>query len=143
MLPKLHVQNGTFLLPLAYPEGSPTHPSYPGGHATIAGAAVTVLKALYDESAMFPSPVVAGDDGQALTPFVGGDLTIGGELNKLAANMALGRDSAGVHFRSDETAGLALGEDVAIAQLREFKSTLAEPGPDFRFTRFDGFPERI
>ncbi|MFW5435355.1 hypothetical protein, partial [Paenibacillus apiarius] len=26
--------------------------------------------------------------------------TIGGELNKLAANIALGRDTAGVHWRS-------------------------------------------
>ena len=28
---------------------------------------------------------------------------MGGELNKLAFNMAFGRDTAGVHFRKDET----------------------------------------
>jgi hypothetical protein len=38
---------GTYLLPLAYPEGSPTHPAYPAGHAAIAGACATVLKAFF------------------------------------------------------------------------------------------------
>jgi hypothetical protein len=38
----------TFLLPTAFPEGSPTHPSYPAGHATVAGACVTLLKAWFD-----------------------------------------------------------------------------------------------
>jgi hypothetical protein len=37
------VRFGTALLPLAYPEGAPMHPSYPAGHAVIAGACVTVL----------------------------------------------------------------------------------------------------
>jgi hypothetical protein len=36
---------GSFLLPMAFPEGSPTHPSYGAGHATVAGACVTILKA--------------------------------------------------------------------------------------------------
>ena len=31
------------LLPMAYPEGSPAHPAYPGGHSTFAAAAVTIL----------------------------------------------------------------------------------------------------
>lgn len=143
VLPKLRAENATYLLPLAYPEGSPTHPSYPGGHATIAGAAITVLKALFNESAPYPAPMTPSDDGQTLNPLTGASLTIGGELNKLASNMALGRDSAGVHFRADETAGLALGEAVAIEQLREAKATFAEDLPDFRFTRFDGVTERV
>jgi hypothetical protein len=40
--------------------------------------------------------------------------TVGGELNKLAANVALGRDTAGVHWRSDGVEGLNLGEGVAV-----------------------------
>ena len=32
----------SYLLPLAFPEGSPTHPSYGAGHATVAGACVTL-----------------------------------------------------------------------------------------------------
>src|ERR1043166_4181711 len=36
---------GAYLLPQAFPEGSPLHPSYGAGHATVAGACVTILKA--------------------------------------------------------------------------------------------------
>ena len=35
---------GTYLLPQPFPEGSPTHPSYPTGHGTVAGACITLLK---------------------------------------------------------------------------------------------------
>lgn len=41
---------GTYFLPMAFPEGSPTHPSYGSGHATVAGACTTILKAFFDES---------------------------------------------------------------------------------------------
>jgi len=46
----LDAANGTdnWLLPMAFPEGSPTHPSYGAGHATVAGACVTILKAWFD-----------------------------------------------------------------------------------------------
>ena len=36
-------------------------------------------------------------------------LTVGGELNKLAANVALGRNAAGVHWRSEALDELLLG----------------------------------
>ena len=36
----------------------------------------------------------------------GEPLTVGGGLNKLAFNMAFGRDTAGVHFRRDELRGI-------------------------------------
>ena len=39
---------GNWLLPMAFPEGSPTHPSYGAGHGTVAGACVTILKAWFD-----------------------------------------------------------------------------------------------
>ena len=54
---------GTYLLPMAFPEGSPTHPSYGAGHATVAGACVTILKAFFDESHVIPNPVQASPDG--------------------------------------------------------------------------------
>lgn len=48
---------GSALLPMAFPEGSPMHPAYGAGHATVAGACVTILKALFDVSGAFPNPV--------------------------------------------------------------------------------------
>jgi hypothetical protein len=62
---------GSYLLPMAYPEGCPTHPSYPAAHAVIAGACVTVLKAFFDEAFVIPNPVEASDDGLSLVPYSG------------------------------------------------------------------------
>ena len=47
-----------------------------------------------------------------------GDVTIVGELNKLASNAALGRDFAGVHYRADGDHGIELGEQFAIEYLQ-------------------------
>lgn len=129
---------GTYLLPQAYPEGSPTHPSYPAGHATISGACVTVLKAFFDESYVLPDPKVASRDGLSLLDWAGAPLTVGGELNKLASNCTLARDTAGVHYRQDGVQGQRLGEQVAIALLREFRALSPEPFDGFSLTTFDG-----
>lgn len=129
---------GTYLLPVAYPEGCPTHPAYPAGHACITGAGVTVLKAFFNESFIFPNPVVAGSDGLSLHPYPGPPLTVGGELNKLASNLALGRDTAGIHWRSDGTEGLKLGEAVAIGILQDYMGTFNEDFNGFSLTKFDG-----
>ena len=131
-------RHGTVLLPQAYPEGCPTHPSYPAGHAVISGACATVLKALFDESHVLPEPVVASADGLSLQPWKGADLTVGNELDKLASNIALGRDTAGVHWRSDGLEGLRLGEDVAIHLLEELSYTGNELFSGFSLRRFDG-----
>jgi hypothetical protein len=115
------LNGGTYYLPQAFPEGSPSHPSYPAGHATISGACVTVLKAFLDEDFVFPSPMVPSDGtGTALTAFVGPALTLGHELNKLASNISLGRDWAGVHYRSDGHEGILLGERVGILILQDW-----------------------
>ncbi len=53
-------------------------------------------KSFFNEDYIIPNPVVASDDGLELQPYLEGDLKVGGELNKLAANIALGRDFAGV-----------------------------------------------
>lgn len=130
---------GNALLPMAFPEGSPTHPSYGAGHATVAGACVTILKAWFNESTVIQNPVVPDPTGLMLIPYTGGDtLTIGGELNKLASNVALGRNTAGVHWRSDGTESMLLGEAVAISILRDAKSCYNETFSGFSLTKFDG-----
>ncbi|TEB15108.1 PAP2 superfamily protein [Pelotomaculum sp. FP] len=129
---------GSYLLPQAYAEGCPTHPAYPAGHACFAGAGVTMLKAFFKESFIIPNPVVASDDGLTLLPYAGPPLTVGGELNKLAANIAVGRDTAGIHWRSDASEGLKLGEAVAIGILQDYRRTFNEDFSGFSFTKFDG-----
>jgi hypothetical protein len=135
--------HGTYLLPMAYPAGSPVHPSYPAAHATTAGAGITMLKALFNESFVIPNPVVASDDGTSLLPYTGPALTVGNELNKLASNIALGRDAAGVHYRSDGVQGILLGEAIALSILRETATLYHETFPGFTLTRFDGRTETI
>ena len=129
---------GSHLLPLAFPEGSPLHTSYGSGHATVAGASVTMLKAFFDESAEINNPVVPSADGLSLVPYVGTPLTVGGELNKIASNVAQGRNIAGVHWRTDASEALKLGEDVAISILRDTKSCYNEAFSGFSLTKFDG-----
>jgi membrane-associated phospholipid phosphatase len=136
---------GNALLPMAFPEGSPTHPAYGAGHATVAGACVTILKAWFKESTKLidlgVTPVQPADDGLSLLPYLDadvGDLTVGGELNKLASNVALGRNIAGVHWRSDGTESLKLGEQVAIGILKDQKACYNETFGGFSLTKFDG-----
>jgi hypothetical protein len=76
---------------------------------------------------VIPNPVVASDDGQSLLAYKEADLTVGDELNKLAGNVALGRDIEGVHWRSDAVQSLILGEAVAIAILRDQRRNFNEP----------------
>ena len=135
-----HYDHENALLPMAFPEGSPTHPSYGAGHATVAGACVTVLKAFFDASVQFINPVQASADGQALIPYTGmdahsGKLTVELELNKLAANISIGRNMAGVHWRSDYTQSVLLGQRVAVDMLYRQSATYTE---DYCFT-FNSF----
>lgn len=177
----------TLLLPMAFTAGSPTHPSYGAGHATVAGACVTVLKAYFrtydtnaagvDQPVKFstlterkepfgagaqiapwctkieaPSPDTAYDPFQPhnripLTVAAGAeDLTIEGELNKLAQNVAMGRSMGGVHWRTDNTRSLMLGEALAADILAEI-STDANEKPSFSFRTFarraDGLPRKV
>ncbi len=134
---------GSYLLPQAYPAGSPLHPSYPASHAVTAGAGITVLKALFNESFVIPNPVMPSDDGLSLVPYTGGSLTVGGELNKLASNIALGRDAGGVHYRSDGIEGIKFGEAIAISVLRDTVNLYHEVFPGFSFTKYDGTPVTI
>ncbi len=137
-LAKTRRRFGTALLPQAYPEGCPTHPAYPAGHAVIAGACATVLKACLDESHVVPGPVEARPDGTQLLPYEGPPLTLGGELDKLASNISLGRNFAGIHWRSDAASGLLLGEEVGIAVLEELALTGNEVFGGWSLVRYDG-----
>lgn len=175
------------LLPMAFSEGSPMHPAYGAGHATVAGACVTILKAFFDGSAFFKNaPSKADKDsgkwmGNIFTPVptygnktqaqidacrssgiydtklkqtsVGPHrkteiskelegkqiLTVEDELNKLAANISIGRDWAGVHYYSDYAESLKMGEKIAIGILQEQKMMFGEHF-SMSFTRFDGTP---
>ena len=131
------------LLPCAYPEGCPTHPSYPAAHAANAGACATILKAFFNEEFVVPRPVEAKADGAALEPWRGRDLTLGGEINKLANNITLGRDAAGVHYRSDGVEGLSIGERQAIGILCDYSRAYNEHFDGFALTRFDGQKVKI
>ena len=135
--------NGTYLLPQAYAEGCPLHPSYPSGHATVSGACSVMLKAFFNEQEILTNCVKASSDGLSLIPLDDVALTVGDEINKLAFNIAMGRDFAGIHYRSDAETGLRLGEDVAIAMLQDLIQTVAEDFTGFQFTRMDGTPVTI
>ena len=131
---------GTYLLPMAYAEGSPNHPSYASGHGTVAGAAVTMLKWLFDETQPIKNPVVPNpaDGGQTLIPYAGPTLTVGGELNKIVSNVSQGRNIAGVHWRTDAFYANLLGEETALSILRDIRHTVTEPFDGSTFTKFDG-----
>lgn len=128
---------GTYLLPQAFPEGSPTHSSYGSGHATVAGACVTILKAFFDESDIVRNPLVVNADGSALVPYTGPALTVGDELNKVAWNVANGRNGAGIHWRTDAVNSLRLGETIALCILEEQKLTYND-NAELTLTKFDG-----
>ncbi|MCH7662233.1 MAG: phosphoesterase, partial [Euryarchaeota archaeon] len=143
---RIQAENGSRVLTQAYPEGAPLHPAYPGGHSTVAGAIGTVLKAVFNEEFVIPDPVRATPDGDGLEPYEGEDLTIGGEVNKLVSNVNFGgRQFAGVHFRSDHTTGIRLGEELAIQYLEDaqmrFHDELDFDG--WTFTNFDGETVKI
>ncbi|MGE3953764.1 MAG: vanadium-dependent haloperoxidase [Parachlamydiales bacterium] len=137
-LPLIFSAFGSYFLAGAYPEGSPVHPAYPAGHATFIGAAVTILKALFNENFIIPVPLEPDATNTALQAYVGTPLTVGGELNKLAANIALGRDHAGVHYRSDGFDGMNLGEQIAIDVLNNNSFLFNESFQGYTFTRFNG-----
>jgi len=143
VLDRVFATNSTYLLPQAYAEGCPLHPSYPAGHATVAGACSTMLKAFFDESGLVTDCVMASADGLSLIPCEGLALLVGGEINKLAFNIAMGRNFAGIHYRSDAEAGFRLGEEVAIAMLQDLVRTFNEDFEGFEFTLLDGTPVKI
>jgi hypothetical protein len=132
---------GSWLLPQAFPEGSPMHPAYPTGHGTVGGACITLLKFFFDGNFVIPNPMMPTSDGLSLVSYTGSDaknLTVNGELNKLGHNVSFGHGiHAGIHWRSDTDTSLRLGEAVAISFLRNRAKIYNEPFT-VQFTKFDG-----
>jgi hypothetical protein len=140
---------GTYLLPQAFPEGSPTHPCYPTGHGTVGGACVTLLKFFFDgEQRLRPLLLAAGtdvvqasSDGRSLTNYTGSDLDqidINGELNQICWNVSTGHGiHSGIHFRSSTYWSILLGEQVAISVLRDKARCYNEPF-SINIRKFDG-----
>ena len=149
VLPIIHSTYGSYLLPQAFPEGSPTHPCYPTGHGTVGGACITVLKFFFDcNQKIRPLLTHAGrdvvmpsTDGLSLNSYPGADrdnLDINGELNKLAYNISLGHGiHAGIHFRSSTYWSILLGEQIALSMLRDRAKSNNEPFT-ISITKFDG-----
>jgi len=173
------IDEDNLLLAMAFPEGSPMHPAYGAGHATVAGACVTMLKAFFDADAVFvkdtdPSPdkvriipravyeadtvrykpiacisnvAQAGTKLRDVSLSLDEPLTVGGELDKLAANIAIARNMAGVHFYTDYIDSLTMGEEVAIQVLREAMSAFPyypeAVRPSMTVAKFLGGYERI
>ncbi len=143
-----HLTYGSYLLSQAFPEGSPAHPAYPTGHGTVAGACITVLKFFFDGETKFDKfPVlVPSADGLTLEPYTGadqGDMTVNGELHKLAHNISFGHGiHAGIHWRSDTDSSILLGEAVALSFLRDQAFTSQEE-VEVELTKLDGTTETI
>jgi len=138
VLPIIFSTYGSYLLPQAFPEGSPTHPCYPTGHGTVGGACCTLLKFFFDGNFVIPNPVVPGTDGLSLAPFSGPPLTVNGELSKLAFNISTGHGiHCGIHFRSSTYWSILLGEQVALSVLRDRARSYNEPFT-VSITKFDG-----
>src|SRR5262249_20690363 len=86
---KCSLPTGAISSPKAYPEAGPQHPSYPSGHATMAGACATILKAAFDGAVQFNTLpdgeiVMAQPDGGGAMDYPGPDndqITINGEIN--------------------------------------------------------------
>ncbi len=137
---------GTYLLSQAFPEGSPTHPSYPTGHGVVAGACITILKFFMDGDFVIPNPMVPTEDGLSLVPYTGSDrnqITVNGELNKLAHNVSFGHGiHPGIHWRSDSDVSIVLGEATAISLLQDQAKTMNEKFT-VHFTKLDGMTATI
>ena len=154
VLPIINSTYGSYLLPQAFPEGSPTHPCYPTGHGAVAGACITAIKFFYDGTqkiqplltAAGRDVVVPSDDGLSLNTYTGSDsdsLDINGELSKLAFNISLGHGiHAGIHFRSSTFWSILLGEQIALSILNDRANSYDEPFT-MTITKFDGTSAKI
>jgi len=84
---------------------------------------------------------VPSNDGLSLNLYTGSDaseLTVNGELNKLAHNISFGHGiHAGIHFRSSSFWSILLGEEIALSVLRDRAKSYNEPFT-INITKFDG-----
>ncbi|WP_330632608.1 vanadium-dependent haloperoxidase [Halocatena halophila] len=141
-LTEIEENTGTAFLPLAYKEGAPVHPAYPSGHSTIAGACGTVLKTFFKNEDWPGELFVPVDHGASRTtvPVPANHQGVHQEIDKLMSNMGLGRLFAGVHYYSDHYWGIKLGEQTAVAMLRDVLDQAYTDGRDVTptFTEYFG-----
>ncbi|MGR3433808.1 MAG: hypothetical protein ACU0CO_02775, partial [Shimia sp.] len=107
----------------------PMHPAYGAGHAAVAGACVTVMKTFF-QLVRGHKPgrgYVTLRDAKIAPKGTTEELTLTGELDKLAANISIGRSMAGVHYGSDYFDSLRMGERVAVGMVLEQLTTYGEP----------------
>lgn len=149
--------SGTYFLPMAFTSGGPVHPAYGAGHAAVAGACATMLKAWFKDDEPLQGRIQAAVHPDTLRPldvlqpketpdddlpaYGGSDaaqMTVGGELNKIACNVAMGRSMGGVHWRTDNTRSLRLGEQVATIMLKRQSKDYAEKPFRLSYRSFDG-----
>ncbi|UOQ66589.1 phosphatase PAP2 family protein [Hymenobacter volaticus] len=83
--------------------GTPPHPSYPSGHATISNARATVLSYLFPEDRKL--------------------------FQQKAKEAAESRFEAGIHFRIDNTVGLEMGEKVGLEVVKRARQDGADAPP--------------
>lgn len=140
ILDKVKEKYGTYLVPQAYNSGCPCHSSYPSGHAVLAGAMVTLVKAWFDGDQKIKIYEPSAD-GKSLLD-TGEESTIEHELNKLASNCGILRNAAGIHYAQDAYNGMVFGEQIAIELLKEFVSRYDLP-VTFQFRTFSGETLRI
>jgi len=138
--------NASFL-PLQFAEGSPMHPSANAGHAGIAGACAALLKMYFADGPWSGLGLsnLHSIDGTMLDTYAEADassMTVHGEINKLASNMSLGRDFAGVHYRWDGDQGIQLGEKVAIEWMIDNAAQSNVNIGTIKFTGADGVTEK-
>lgn len=91
------------LLSVAYPEGSPMHPSRPAMHSFVALVCCFLLLALFDGHFVLPS-----------------GRTVAEELRLLADNVGYFRVHAGVHYQSDHDDAVELAKKAANAIVSRF-----------------------
>jgi len=125
-----HNKGQGYFLPMAFPEGSPMHPAYGAGHATVAGACVTILKSFFHTEGVKVKTAYVPDKSSGFKKLIrktpNRPLTVEGELNKLAANISIGRNIGGVHYYTDYSESLKMGEQIAHNILDEQMYTYPE-----------------
>ena len=127
-------------LPLPIAEGCPMHTAWPSGHAVTAAAEAVVMMATYQDRPWPLAPIQAKPDGLSLIPASSSTLTVHGELRRFAWNKGHGRCHLGVHYRSDVTAGLMVGQAAAVRVLRQRKAEADRLGlAPWGTTTFTGF----
>lgn len=109
-------------LPLPIAEGCPMHSAWTSGHAVTAAAEAVVMMATYRDGPWPFAPIQASPDGLSLVPANSSSLTVHGEIRKFAWNKGFGRCPLLVHYRSDVTAGLLVGQAAAVRVLRQRKA---------------------